>query len=46
MSADRRRLSAGANGVALVAMIRSGATSKSTSAASMASMLVPEIKPR
>jgi hypothetical protein len=46
MSAEIRRLSVGSNGVALVAMMRNGATSKSTSAASIASMLVPEIKPR
>src|ERR1700727_1048357 len=46
MSAEIRRLRAGANGVALVARRESGATSKSTRAASMASMLVPEIKPR
>ena len=46
---ERRRcgvFSRGSKGVALAAMMRNGAASKSTSAASMASMLVPEIRPR
>ena len=46
ISAATRCFNADSKAVAELATTRSGAASKSTSAASMASMLVPEIMPR